>query len=148
MALREKFNSYRIGMALYRFLGGMFFRLGGLKILKRKYKNDISERFGQVSGVPEGAVWIHAVSVGEVQSASSLIRRIKRKSPLPCVLSTVTETGRDMALRLLASGTVEKIFYGHHIQKTFAKILLHSLTPRKKKSPANCEGKFFRCSSV
>ncbi len=129
MALREKFTSYKIGMALYRFLGGIFFRLGGLKILKRKYKNDISERLGQISGVPEGAVWIHAVSVGEVQSASSLIRRIKRKSPLPCVLSTVTITGRDMALRLLASGAVEKIFYSPFDTKKFVTQALDNIKP-------------------
>ncbi|MDY6399385.1 MAG: glycosyltransferase N-terminal domain-containing protein [Synergistales bacterium] len=129
MALREKFTSYKIGMVLYRFLGGIFFRLGGLRILKRKYKNDISERLGQISGVPEGAVWIHAVSVGEVQSASSLIRRIKRKSPLPCVLSTVTITGRDMALRLLASGAVEKIFYSPFDTKKFVTQALDNIKP-------------------
>ena len=129
MALKENFTSYKIGMALYRFLGSAFFRLGGLKLLRRKYKNDITERLGQVSDVPEGAIWIHAVSVGEVQSASSLIRRIKRKSPLPCVLSTVTLTGRDMALRLLAAGTVEKIFYSPFDVKKFVTQALDNVKP-------------------
>ena len=126
--MNAKINSYKAGMALYRFFVSSFFKMGGLKILKRKYKNDISERLGDISNVTKGAIWIHAVSVGEVQSASSLIRRIKSKSPLPCVLSTVTETGHNMAERLL-SGTVEKIFYSPFDYKNFVTRALDNVQP-------------------
>ncbi|MBR1486720.1 MAG: 3-deoxy-D-manno-octulosonic acid transferase, partial [Synergistaceae bacterium] len=84
---------------------------------------------GEISGVPEGAIWIHAVSVGEVQSASSLIRRIRSKSPMPCVLSTVTKTGRNMAEKLLSSGTVAKIFYSPFDYKKFVIKALDNIKP-------------------
>ena len=116
-------------MALYRFFTGIFFRFGGLKLLRRKYKNDFEERLGEISSVPEGAIWIHAVSVGEVQSASSLIRRIRSKSPMPCVLSTVTTTGRNMAERLLSSGTIAKIFYSPFDYKKFITRALDNIKP-------------------
>jgi len=130
--LKAKNFFYKSGMALYRFLAGIFFNLGGLKLLKRKYKNDLDERLGEISGVPEGAIWIHAVSVGEVQSASSLIRRIRSKSPVPCVLSTVTKTGRNMAEKLLSSGStkaVEKIFYSPFDYKKFVTRALDNIKP-------------------
>ena len=126
--MKSKKFFYKAGMAVYRFCIENFFRLGGLKFLKRKYKGEISERLGEISGVPEGAIWIHAVSVGEVQSASSLIRRIKSKSPLPCVISTVTSTGRNMAEKLL-SGSVAKIFYGPLDSRKFVTRALDNIKP-------------------
>ncbi|MBR0035757.1 MAG: hypothetical protein IJP54_08765 [Synergistaceae bacterium] len=81
-----KNSAYSAGMCLYRFCVSTFFALGGLRILRRKYGDSIPERTGRLSGIPEGAIWIHAVSVGEVQSASSLIRRIKSRSAYPCIL--------------------------------------------------------------
>ena len=116
-------------MSLYRFFTGIFFNVGGLRLLKRKYKNNFEERLGEISGIPEGAIWIHAVSVGEVQSASSLIRRIRSKSPVPCILSTVTTTGRNMAERLLSSGTVAKIFYSPFDYKKFITRALDNIKP-------------------
>lgn len=105
-----KSYAYPAGMALYRSCVKTFFALGGLRLLKRKYKNDIAERTGDVQDIPEGSIWVHAVSVGEVQSASSLIRRIKSSSSAPCIISTVTPTGRNMAHQLL-DGIVDRIIY-------------------------------------
>ena len=119
------------GMGIYRFLSGAFFRLGGLRILKRKYRGDISvfgERTGHVENIPENPVWVHAVSVGEVQSASSLIRRIKSRSTYPCVISTVTPTGRDMAGRLL-SGVVDRIIYAPFDSRRFVTRTLDAINP-------------------
>lgn len=116
------------GMGLYRLISGAFFTLGGLRILKRKYKGDISERIGHVENIPENPVWIHAVSVGEVQSASSLIRRIKSRSTYPCVISTVTPTGRDMAERLL-SGIVDRIIYSPFDSRKFVSRSLDAIKP-------------------
>ena len=121
-------NAYRMGMALYRSLVSTFFVSGGLHILRRKYKNDITERIGQVDNVPEGAIWVHAVSVGEVQSASSLIRRIKRTSALPCIISTVTPTGREMAHKLVGS-LVEKIIYSPFDYRKFVTRALDTVKP-------------------
>ncbi len=47
-----------------------------------------------------GGVWIHAVSVGEVNLATLVIREARRRWPeLPILLTTTTPTGREVALR-------------------------------------------------
>ena len=92
---------WRAGMAAYRLGVNAFFTAGGLRWLRRKYSVGLDERMGRLEGIPEGGVWVHAVSVGEVQSASALIRAMKQDSPLPCLLSTVTRTGREMAESLV-----------------------------------------------
>ena len=128
--MKAKNFFYKSGMAFYRFCASVFFNCGGLRLLKRKYKNnsDFNERLGEISDVPEGAIWIHAVSVGEVQSASSLIRRIRSRSPLPCVLSTVTGSGRNMAEKLLG-GYVAKIFYAPFDYKKFVIKAIDNIKP-------------------
>ena len=122
-----KINAYSTGMCIYRSCVNTFFALGGLNFLKRKY-SDITERTGQVSGIPENALWIHAVSVGEVQSASSLIRRIKSRSAYRCILSTVTPTGRDMAHNLL-DGMADKIIYSPFDSRKYVSRALDAIKP-------------------
>lgn len=62
--------------------------------------------------LPENPLWIHAVSVGEVQSAWPLLEKIdedgRAGKPL---LSTTTATGRDMAFRLAGNLVSGHIFY-------------------------------------
>ena len=125
--MRRKINLFPAGMCIYRSCINTFFALGGMRFLKRKY-SDTSERTGQVPNIPEGALWIHAVSVGEVQSASSLIRRIKSRSPYPCILSTVTPTGRDMAHNLL-DGLVDRIIYSPFDAKKYVSRALDAIKP-------------------
>ena len=126
--MSEGKNSLPSGMWLYRLFTGAFFGLGGLQILKRKYKGDISERTGHVENIPASPVWVHAVSVGEVQSASSLIRRIKSRSTYPCIISTVTPTGREMAEKLL-SGVVDRIIYSPFDSRKFVSRSLNAIKP-------------------
>jgi 3-deoxy-D-manno-octulosonic-acid transferase len=58
-----------------------------------------------------GAVWMHAVSVGEVQIASALIREWRRRDPgLRVVLSVTTVTGHDTAQRNLGTEDVPIVF--------------------------------------
>ena len=125
--MRRKINLFPAGMCIYRSCINTFFALGGMRFLKRKY-SDTSERTGQVPDIPEGALWIHAVSVGEVQSASSLIRRIKSRSPYPCILSTVTPTGRDMAHNLL-DGLVDRIIYSPFDAKKYVSRAIDAIKP-------------------
>lgn len=125
-----KFNAfnYPAGMWLYRSCVNTFFTLGGLQFLKRKYRHDTPERMGVIPDAPQGAIWVHAVSVGEVQSASSLIRRIRSRSAYPCIISTVTATGREMAHKLL-DGMVECIIYSPFDAKRYVASALDSLKP-------------------
>lgn len=64
-------------------------------LVNRAYWDRVSQRFG--FGYPEietGSIWIHAVSVGEVQAAVPLVRALARRYPdRPRLITTVTPTG-------------------------------------------------------
>jgi 3-deoxy-D-manno-octulosonic-acid transferase len=57
-----------------------------------------SQRFGLGETVRSRSIWVHAVSVGEVQAAVPLIEALLHRFPdIPLVLTTVTPTGRSRA---------------------------------------------------
>ncbi|MBN1343802.1 MAG: 3-deoxy-D-manno-octulosonic acid transferase [Phycisphaerae bacterium] len=61
-----------------------------------KSRTGWAERFGGVKprAGSDGCVWLHAVSVGEVNATRTLIEVIERRLPgLPVVISTTTDTG-------------------------------------------------------
>lgn len=70
-----------------------------------KYFSNLSERLGfsfpslsKLPGQHAGAIWIHAVSVGEALSGVTLARRLKQAYPeRPLVISTTTLTGQALA---------------------------------------------------
>ena len=72
-----------------------------------KYLANLGERLGfsfpGLAALPAateraGAIWIHAVSVGEVLSGVTLARRLKEKYPgRPLIISTTTMTGQALA---------------------------------------------------
>ena len=63
----------------------------------RDYWKRIGERFGFYPQPPlQDVIWVHAVSVGEVQAAASLVRTLLRDYPASQVLvTTTTPTGSD-----------------------------------------------------
>jgi 3-deoxy-D-manno-octulosonic-acid transferase len=74
-----------------------------------KYLSNLSERFGlsfpSLSKLPAdraGAIWIHAVSVGEVLSGVALAKSLKQAYPKrPLIVSTTTMTGQALARQRL-----------------------------------------------
>ena len=70
-----------------------------------KYISNLGERLGftfpaldKLPAHSTGAIWIHAVSVGEVLSSITLARRLKEAYPhRPLILSTTTNTGQALA---------------------------------------------------
>jgi 3-deoxy-D-manno-octulosonic-acid transferase len=71
----------------------------------RSYLRGMGQRFGFGKPVANGpSIWVHAVSVGEVQAASVLIRELLTMYPaIPLVLTTVTPTGAEHARRLFGA---------------------------------------------
>ncbi|SEL95168.1 3-deoxy-D-manno-octulosonic-acid transferase [Syntrophus gentianae] len=65
--------------------------------------------FSCLQGSPR--IWVHAVSVGEVTAAAPVVAELRSRYPGACiVLSTSTETGQEMAGRLISQAT-ELIYY-------------------------------------
>jgi tetraacyldisaccharide 4'-kinase len=59
----------------------------------------------------DGAIWLHAVSVGEVVTVARLVRELRTLlPPTPLYLSTTTETGHALAHRQLGA-VLDGIFY-------------------------------------
>jgi 3-deoxy-D-manno-octulosonic-acid transferase len=73
---------------------------------KPEYRGRLGQRLGYVPAMPgPGCLWVHAVSVGEVQAAASLVQALRtRHVALPIVVSTVTPTGAQRARALLGDG--------------------------------------------
>jgi 3-deoxy-D-manno-octulosonic-acid transferase len=68
-----------------------------------EYRGRLSQRLGIVPPqAAPGCLWVHAVSVGEVQAAAGLISALRDRFPdLEVVITTVTPTGAQRARALL-----------------------------------------------
>lgn len=107
---------------LYNLLFTVFFCLSApfyfLKMLRRgRWRHGFGQRFARYSSKIKQAVtnrhvlWIHAVSVGEVNMCTQLIREIERRLPnLKIVISTTTSTGMGELHRKFPSH-IQKIYY-------------------------------------
>jgi 3-deoxy-D-manno-octulosonic-acid transferase len=73
-----------------------------------EYRQRISERFGRGHArLPQPSIWVHAVSVGEIQAAAALVRALLELYPTqPVVLTTVTPTGAQRARELFGDAVV------------------------------------------
>jgi 3-deoxy-D-manno-octulosonic-acid transferase len=80
------------------FCGVLWFR--GLR--DPRYSRNLHQRFGRGDTLPERSIWVHAVSVGEVQAAAVLVRTLYDRYPgIPLVVTTLTPTGDERARALL-----------------------------------------------
>lgn len=72
----------------------------------RDYWRDMKQRFGfGIPPEPAPSIWVHAVSVGEVQASAALVRALRVRYPrTPLVLTTVTPTGAQLARTLFDEG--------------------------------------------
>jgi 3-deoxy-D-manno-octulosonic-acid transferase len=67
----------------------------------RSHWQGFSQRFGLGATLERESIWVHAVSVGEVQAAVPLVHALLDRFPeIPLVLTTVTPTGRARAQAL------------------------------------------------
>jgi 3-deoxy-D-manno-octulosonic-acid transferase len=73
-------------------------------IVNRTYWDRFGQRFGiGFPNIRNGSIWLHAVSVGEVQAAVPLVRALRRRFPdRPLLITTVTPTGAARAKSLFA----------------------------------------------
>jgi 3-deoxy-D-manno-octulosonic-acid transferase len=74
----------------------------------RSQREGFTERFGLGARVPgERSIWVHAVSVGEVQAAAPLVNALLERFPAtPLVVTTGTATGRARARAIFGARVV------------------------------------------
>lgn len=105
-----------------------------LKRLRHRYSEGIEERMGKIADEKTAVLrgrplWIHAVSVGEVQAAAALLRAIRASGyAAPIVLSTTTETGKAMAYRL-CEGLFDLHIYYPWDSRKYVRGALDSIKP-------------------
>ncbi|HEX5458336.1 MAG TPA: lipid IV(A) 3-deoxy-D-manno-octulosonic acid transferase [Steroidobacteraceae bacterium] len=67
----------------------------------RSYWRNFGERFGLAAPLASDPIWVHAVSVGEVQAAAVLVRALRSRYPqVPVLVTTFTPTGAARARAL------------------------------------------------
>ena len=77
-----------------------------------KYRAGLRQRLGNVpvelvAGQAKPAIWLHAVSVGEVVAASAVVHALKREFPgHRVVVSTTTDTGQKLAAHRFGAANV------------------------------------------
>jgi len=71
-------------------------------IARPQYRHRLSERLGSVpKEVPTDAIWLHAVSVGEVNAAQPLIAYLLDHQDAPLLVSSATPTGAAQVKRVV-----------------------------------------------
>lgn len=76
----------------------------------RSYWRNFGERFGLGPALASSPIWVHAVSVGEVQAAAPLVMALRGRYPdAPVLVTTFTPTGAARA-RALFRGTADVRF--------------------------------------
>jgi 3-deoxy-D-manno-octulosonic-acid transferase len=76
----------------------------------RSYWQNFGERFGLGPPLASAPIWVHAVSVGEVQAAAALVLALREHYPqIPVLVTTFTPTGAARA-RSLFRGAAEVRF--------------------------------------
>lgn len=88
---------------LYLLIPAVLLRLLWRSLSAPDYRRRVGERFGRLPRLPaRGGLWVHAVSVGEVQAGAPLIKRLLREHPqLPVIVTTTTPTGSRRLRELL-----------------------------------------------
>jgi len=81
-------------------------------LLQGRYRDGWKERFGFVprrySNQP--CIWIHAVSMGEINAIGSLVKQLQKVLPqYEIVVSSTTDTGMDRAKKLY--GSTHRVFF-------------------------------------
>ena len=102
-----------------------------------RYRRGVGEKFlglsrqraDRIRGEKDGCLWVHAVSVGEVNLLPTLVAKLKERRPdLAIAISTSTDTGFDLAVKLF--GTENVFFFPLDFTWAVSRTLSH-LTPQQ-----------------
>ena len=77
------------------------------------YRQAIAERFGFSQGIRPGAIWVHAVSVGETRAAQPLIEAYLQEGKsilLTCMTPNGRRTGASIFVEAIAQGRLQQVY--------------------------------------
>ncbi len=117
--------------ALYSFLLAVAFAiLSPMFYFRReKYASGFKQRFGDLpeffnDGRP--VIWLHAVSVGEVNAARPLVEGLRERfASHRIIVSTTTKTGQDLAARVFAERADAVFYFPFDFKFSVRKALAH-----------------------
>ena len=94
---------YLYTLAGYLLLAPIFCAVLWFRSLRdARYRQRFSQRFGSGEVMAEPSIWVHAVSVGEVNAAAVLVRTLYDRYPgIPLVVTTLSPMGDERARTLL-----------------------------------------------
>jgi 3-deoxy-D-manno-octulosonic-acid transferase len=103
---------------------------GWRTLTKPEYRGRLHQRLGFVKPQAKpGCIWVHAVSVGEVQAAAGIIRELRKRLPdVEVVCTTVTPTGAQR-VRALFGDEVRHCYLPYDIPGSVRRFL-DRLQPR------------------
>lgn len=92
----------------------------------RQYLQRWGERYARYEGVSaHPQIWLHAVSVGEVNAAAPIVNALRARHPeLRWVITTITPTGSDR-VRALWGSSVEHVYLPYDVPGCVERFLTH-----------------------
>ena len=109
MSGRERWALFAYGTLLRLLTPAYLLRLLLRSRAEPLYRAHLGERLGLGRSTAPGAVWVHAVSLGETRAAAPLIEQLRRERPgLRLLLTHSTATGREAGQALLRDGDAQR----------------------------------------
>ena len=110
-------------LLLYLLAPLLLLRLAWRGLRTPAYRRRWRERFGSVRpAVGERVVWLHAVSVGEVQAAAPLVRALLQRPEVSLLVTTTTPTGSARVAELFGD-EVEHLYAPYDLPGAVARFL-------------------------
>ncbi len=110
-------------LALYLLLPLQFWRLWRRGVELPAYRQRWRERLAFGPALPAGPrLWVHAVSVGEVNAAAPLIERLLAQSGTRLLVTTTTPTGSDTVLQRFG-GRVDHVYFPYDLPGAIRRFL-------------------------
>ena len=110
-------------LLLYLLAPLVLLRLAWRGLRTPAYRQRWRERFGSIRpAVGERVVWLHAVSVGEVQAAAPLVRALLQRPEVSLLVTTTTPTGSARVAELFGD-EVEQLYAPYDLPGAVARFL-------------------------
>lgn len=113
--------------ALYLLLPVTLYHLIWRSFRQGEYLERWSERYAVYGNAPphDATIWVHAVSVGEVNAAAPLINALRARRPdLRLLVTSITPTG-SARIRALWGDKVEHVYLPYDLPGAVSRFLLH-----------------------